>query len=479
MLKIYNTLTRTKEIFQPMASGKVSIYVCGPTVYDVPHIGHARSAYVFDFVRRYFRYKGYDVLFVRNVTDIDDKIIAKAKDGLNSSEISLSGDSLSAATRNVAEKYLGIYHSQLEALGIEPPTHEPRATENIRGMIDFTAGLIEKGYAYVSEGSVYFSVNKFESYGKLSNRDKEELLHGVRKGVDENKEHPLDFALWKASKPGEPFWKSPWGEGRPGWHIECSVMSTKLLGDQFDIHGGGIDLVFPHHENEIAQSEAATGKAFARYWMHNGLLTVSGEKMSKSLGNFITIADLLKKYPDADILKISFAASHYRSPVDYSDEKMIEAARSKERILIFLERSGFTEKENFPANEATKEHFRKEFEEAMDDDLNTALAMAVIFKAVKIGNDILSSENGCDESRMTDLKALRGVVKEFSGVLGLTLGKDEVGDDLKGKVKRLIAERNEARQNRDYKKADSIRAELMEMGVTVEDTSGGSAWRKK
>jgi cysteinyl-tRNA synthetase len=483
-LKLYNTLTRTKEDFESLVPGRVSMYVCGPTVYDVPHIGHARSAYVFDVARKYFRYKGYDVLFVRNVTDIDDKIIARAAEDLRSSGKEISDTVLSEASKTVAEKYLEVYRRELEMIGIEPPTHEPRATRNIKEMIEFTAGLIEKGYAYVSDGNVYFSVNKFEGYGKLSNRNKDELLHGVRKGMDEKKEHPLDFALWKASKSGEPFWESPWGPGRPGWHIECSVMSTKLLGDRFDIHGGGIDLIFPHHENEIAQSEAATGKAFSRYWMHNGLLTVCGEKMSKSLGNYITISDLLLKYPDPDILKISFASSHYRSPVDHSDEKMEEAARAKERILNFMDRACRELKDQDPGEESIGEddpdgELRDEFDEAMNDDLNTALAMAVIFKAVKSGNDILAGNVSEDKAARKKLRALKSFVKQSTGILGLTLERADVEGSLKQEVSRLIAERNKARDNKDYKKADAIRAQLSQMGVKVEDTSGGSEWKKK
>ena len=469
-----------------MTPGKISMYVCGPTVYDVPHIGHARSAYVFDVARKYFSYRGYEVIFVRNVTDIDDKIIARAAEGIKTSGSLPSGEVLSEASRAVAEKYLDVYHRQLDMIGIEPPTYEPRATENIKEMIEFAEGLIEKGYAYVSDGSVYFDVRKFDTYGKLSNRNKDELLHGVRKCVDERKEHPLDFALWKSSKSGEPFWESPWGPGRPGWHIECSVMSIKLLGEQFDIHGGGLDLVFPHHENEIAQSEAATGKSFAAYWMHNGLLTVRGEKMSKSLGNYITISDFLAKYPDPDILKISFASSQYRSPVDYSDEKMEEAARSKERILIFLDKvekvSGdisLTGEKDLSGEEGPAGVLRREFEGAMDDDLNTALAVAAIFKAVKAGNDILSRGPGADGKFSGEIVKLKELVLECAGVLSLTLSKPDVGTDIKEKVRLLVEERTRAREDKNYEKADAIRAKLAEMGVAVEDVSGGSEWRKK
>jgi cysteinyl-tRNA synthetase len=484
MLKLYNTLTRNKEVFRTLEPGKVSMYVCGPTVYDVPHIGHARSAYVFDVARKYLRYKGYDVIFVRNVTDIDDKIINRAAENLRDSGEEPSDEALSGASKAVAEKYLEIYHCQLDALGIERPTYEPRATQNIEEMIKFTSALVEKGFAYVAEGSVYFRVQRSVSYGKLSNRDKDELLCGVRKSVDEKKEHPLDFALWKASKPGEPFWESPWGRGRPGWHIECSVMSSKLLGDRFDIHGGGIDLVFPHHENEIAQSEAATGMGFAVYWMHNGLLTVNGEKMSKSLGNYITISDILDEYRDPDVLKISFAASHYRSPVDYSAEKMEEAARSKERVLIFLERveriergGGAASEEEKPGKNGIAGEFLKEFEEAMDDDMNTALALASVFKAVKAGNDIISRVTEDDSRSRAELKALKEAIVKSTGILGITTRRSDVDAGMKEKVTRLLSERDSARKNKDYDKADAIRSELLEMGVRVEDTSGGSEWR--
>lgn len=484
MLKLYNTLTRTKEKFEPINPGVINMYVCGPTVYDVPHIGHARSAYVFDVARRYFSYKGYKVVFVRNVTDIDDKIIARAASDIASSGEPLSGGRLEEASRSVAEKYLKVYHDQLERLGIEPPTFEPRATENIREMIDFTEGLIKKGFAYVSEGSVYFSVAKFGGYGKLSNRNKDELIHGVRIGVDEKKEHPLDFALWKAAKPGEPFWESPWGKGRPGWHIECSVMSTKILGDMFDIHGGGVDLVFPHHENEIAQSEAATGKSFAACWMHNGLLTVRGEKMSKSLGNYITISDLLEKYPDPDMLKICFASSHYRSPMDYSDEKMSEAARSKERMLIFLERSASAVcVETAGVNlmdtpQGIAGELSREFEDAMDDDLNTAMAVSVMFKTVKAGNDILAT-NSRDTGTCRELADLRALLLKCAGILSLSLVKPDVSGDVTDEIERLVRERDSARERKDFKKADEIRKKISDLGFAVEDTSGGSVWRKK
>src|SRR3989338_2349450 len=325
-IKIYNTLTRKKEEFKPIKDGQVGMYVCGPTVYDVPHIGHARSAYVFDVIRRYFAYKGYKVEFVRNVTDVDEKIISKAKE-------EFKAEDLNSAVKKVSDKYLNVYHGCMEKLGIMRPDKEPKATEYIDKMRDFIKILIERGTAYVSGGDVYFDVRKASGYGKLSNQSFDMLESGARVAPGENKKDPLDFALWKSAKEGEPSWQSPWGNGRPGWHIECSVMSSDILGDEFDIHGGGIDLIFPHHENEAAQSQGA-GKKFARYWLHNGLLTINKEKMAKSLGNFITIEDILAKYP-ADVLKVLFLQTHYSHPVDFSWEKMEEEKKAWERFDIF------------------------------------------------------------------------------------------------------------------------------------------------
>ena len=392
MINLYNTLTRKKEKFRPLEEGKIKMYVCGPTVYDVPHIGHARSAYIFEIVRRYFEHAGYEVFFVRNVTDVDDKIINKASEELKEISEGFTGNQLRQRVTEVAVRYLDIYHREMDMLGIRPPTVEPKATESIGEMIKFVESLIEKEYAYVVGGSVYFSVEKFKEYGKLSNQDKEQMMHGVRIGPDEKKEHPLDFALWKEAKEGEPSWESPWGAGRPGWHIECSVMSTNILGKAFDIHGGGLDLIFPHHENEIAQAEAATGKTFANYWMHNGLLSVNGEKMAKSLKNYITISDFLNKHKDPDLLKIFFLSSHYRSPVDYSDEKIDEAKRSKERIMIFLDKVSRLAQE-VPASpeesvaleamdkaQRIANDLQEKFESAMNDDFNTSTALSVILR---------------------------------------------------------------------------------------------------
>ena len=485
MFTIYNTLTRKKEQFLPLEEGKVKMYVCGPTVYDVPHIGHARSAFSFDVIRNYLEYAGLKVQFVSNVTDVGDKIINRARQELEEAGEDSSSNLLKKRCEEVARRYLDVYHKELDVFGIRRPTHEPKATENIKGMITFIEKLISSGYAYEAAGSVYFSVSDFPSYGKLSKRDKEDLIHGVRIEVDENKKHPLDFALWKKSKEFEPSWKSPWGEGRPGWHIECSVMSTRLLGDEFDIHGGGLDLVFPHHENEIAQSEAATGKPFARYWMHNGLLTVNGEKMSKSLGNYITIEDFLEKHKDPDLLKIAFLNSHYRSPMDYSENKMAEAKSSKERIEIFLDKVRRLEGKcecqvTHDESVATMAAFEEDFEKAMEDDFNTPLAMSVIFDAVRAGNDCLTGKKLEKKQRAYCAHCVSDFILNTSKVLGLSLRKKEkVEKGLLKEVERLIQQREDARKNKDFQKSDEIRDKLAEMNIVVEDTPEGPVWRKK
>lgn len=484
MFTIYNTLNKKKQEFKPLEEGKVSMYVCGPTVYDVPHIGHVRSAFSFDVIRNYFEYAGNKVTFVRNVTDVDDKIINRAVEELEEEGLDASSNLLKKKVEEVAYRYLDIYHEQLDLFGIKRPTYEPKATDCIKDMISFIEKLIEKGFAYEAAGSVYFSVEEFSSYGKLSKREKEDLLHGVRIDVDENKKHPLDFALWKKSKPFEPSWGSPWGEGRPGWHIECSVMSTRILGDEFDIHGGGLDLVFPHHENEIAQSEAATGKPFARHWMHNGLLTVNGEKMSKSLGNYITIDDFLGKYRDPDLLKIAFLNSHYRSPMDYSDSKMLEVKKAKKRIEIFLGKVRRLEGkcECLPSKEESvtmTAAFEEDFEKAMEDDFNTPLAMSVIFDAVSAGNDCLIGKNlGKDEKTCCE-HCLREFILKAAGVLGLSLeGSGKIDKSKNAKIDKMVREREEARKNKDFRKADELRKKLSGMNIVVEDTPEGPVWRK-
>ncbi len=493
MITLYNTLTRRKEEFKPLEEGKVRMYVCGPTVYDVPHIGHARSAYSFEIIRKYLEYTGFDVYFVRNVTDIDDKIINKAISELEEIGGTISASRLKERVSEVAVRYLDIYHHQMDILGIRPPSAEPKATENIPEMIKFIGTLVERGYGYAVGGNVYFSVEKFAEYGKLSNRNKDEMLHGVRIGPDEKKRYPLDFALWKEAKPEEPFWKSPWGNGRPGWHIECSVMSTKLLGAQFDIHGGGLDLIFPHHENEIAQAEAATGKPFANYWIHNGLLTVGGEKMAKSLGNYITVSDFLEKYRDPDLLKMAFLNSHYRSPMDCGDEKMEEAGRSKERIMIFFDKADRIAREHSDREQEDGEELdagavekaqeivntlHEKFNEVMDDDFNTPVALSIIFEAVGIGNEYLADTgiSLAEKAHMTG--AVKNYILRFADVLGLTLSPAKLDKKEIKEIERLIAEREDARKRKDYAASDKIRRDLAGRGVVVEDTPGGPVWRK-
>ncbi|MDD4956438.1 MAG: cysteine--tRNA ligase [Candidatus Omnitrophica bacterium] len=488
-MRIYNTLTREKDEFRPIDDGKVKMYVCGPTVYDVPHIGHARSAYVFDVIRRYMEFGGLDVTFVRNVTDIDDKIIRKAVQEMTESGDEPTGDGLAEKVKEVALRYLEVYHDELDMLGIKKPTLEPRATDNIKEMIGFIGELIKKGNAYVSGESVYFSVDSFKDYGRLSNRDKEQLLAGARVEKDENKRDPLDFALWKGVKPGEPYWESPWGRGRPGWHIECSVMSTKMLGTGFDIHGGGLDLIFPHHENEIAQAEAYTGRRFANYWIHNGLLTVNGEKMSKSLGNYITIADFLEAYEDPDLLKLAFLVSVYRSPMDYSGEKIEEMRRAKERITVFMTKASEMA-DKYLSGEGTRPKTmvmdgyiadaEKKILEAMDDDFNTPVAMSVIFEAVKTGNERMADEAMPAEARAHALGQITGFIRKYAeGLFGLNMKIEDHDEGVAREVEGLLEERAEAKKKKDFAAADSIRDRLNGMGIVVEDTPDGPVWRKK
>ncbi|MBE9546199.1 MAG: cysteine--tRNA ligase, partial [Proteobacteria bacterium] len=419
-LRLYNTMTGQKEEFKPIEDKKVGIYVCGITAYDLCHVGHARSAVVFDVIAKYLKYRGYNVNFVKNFTDIDDKIIEKANtEGVDISEIS--------------EKYIKEHNKDMDELGVARPTVVPKATENIKGMIRLITTLLENGLAYVGEGDVYFSVEKFKEYGKLSGRNLEDMVAGSRVDVDENKKNPLDFVLWKASKEGEPWWDSPWGRGRPGWHIECSVMSQRFLGDTFDIHGGGKDLIFPHHENEIAQSEGATGKTFANYWIHNGFVRVDSEKMSKSLGNVFTIKEILKNY-HPEVLRLFMLQSHYRSPVDFSGDSLAEARAGMERFYATLKNikdaiangvdfSGISEKDLsgrdgdiFKQIEAL--HGR--FTEAMDDDFNTAMAIGCIFDAVRLINGYLA-EDGIAAEKLFVLDTAQKSVREVGKVLGLFL----------------------------------------------------------
>jgi cysteinyl-tRNA synthetase len=443
-------------------------------------VGHARSAIVFDVIRRYFRHKGYEVNYIRNFTDIDDKIIKRAsEEGIPWHE--------------VAKKYTEEYYQDMDALGVERADVEPRATEYINEMIEMIQGLIEKGYAYVVDGNVYFEVEKFNEYGKLSKRSKDEMLAGARVEVDERKKNPLDFALWKASKEGEPSWPSPWGEGRPGWHIECSVMSMKLLGETFDIHGGGADLIFPHHENEIAQSEAYTGKPFVRYWIHNGFITVSKEKMSKSLGNFFTIREVLKRF-DPEVLRVFLLSTHYRSPIEFSYEQLLDAEASVDRFyttvmrveqylkLIKEEDSGT---DDGLLSEAL-EKFPERFEEAMDDDFNTALALGHIFELIKELNRYLDRRPQGKKAKETIERAL-SLIKKYSAVLNIfqrtpsewqvSLLKTKGIKLTPEEIEEKIRQRQEARARKDWQTADSIREALYEQGIVLEDTRHGTVWR--
>ncbi len=471
MIKLTDTLTEKKVEFKPLEGKAVKMYVCGPTVYDHAHIGHARSAVVFDVIRRWFEYRGYKVIFVRNYTDIDDKIIKRAKEeGIPWYE--------------VAEKYIASYEEDMKALNVKEPTYKPRVSEHIREIIEMIDGLIEKGYAYESEGDVYFSVEKFPEYGKLSKRKTEELLAGVRIEPGEKKRNPLDFALWKKSKEGEPGWESPWSYGRPGWHIECSAMSMKYLGETMDIHGGGLDLIFPHHENEIAQSEAYTGKTFARYWVHNGFVMVNREKMSKSLGNFFTVKEILEKF-SPDVLRLFLLSTHYRSPIDFSIERLEEAKRSFERLTNFLrireviEGLEILEGEGSPVNVGA---FRKEFEEAMDDDFNTARALGALFELIREAN--LLKDRALKEGKITKaekfslleaLDLVEGALKTLGFRLEGERGEKGIEDEL---IKLLIEVRGELRKKKEFALADLIRDRLKELGIALEDLPTGTVYKR-
>lgn len=467
-MKIYNTMSKKKEEFIPLEEGKVKMYVCGPTVYNFIHIGNARPMIAFDTVRRYFEYKGYDVNFVSNFTDVDDKIIKKAiEEGVTADEIS--------------KRYIAECKKDMEAMNIKPATKNPLATEEICGMVDMIQTLIEKGYAYEKNGTVYYRTRKFEGYGKLSHKNLDDLQSGGRTllvtGEDE-KEDPLDFVLWKPKKEGEPAWESPWSEGRPGWHIECSEMSKKYLGEQIDIHAGGEDLIFPHHENEIAQSEAANGKEFARYWMHNGFLNIDNRKMSKSLGNFFTVREISEKY-DLQVLRFFMLSAHYRSPLNFSAELMEAAKNGLERILTAAENLRFLsgnagdgamteeEKELF----ARTEEYVADFERAMDDDFNTADAIAAVFDLVKYINTT------ADGSRSREyLDSLYARLQTLTDVLGIIVDKEE--EMLDADIEAMIEKRQAARKERNFALADQIRDELLAKGIILEDTREGVKWKK-
>ncbi|HIW83619.1 MAG TPA: cysteine--tRNA ligase [Candidatus Dorea gallistercoris] len=467
-MKLYNTLTKKKEEFVPLEPGKVKMYVCGPTVYNFIHIGNARPMIVFDTVRRYFEYKGYDVNYVSNFTDVDDKIINKAiEEGVSAQEIS--------------ERYIAECKKDMEGMNVKPATTHPLATQEICGMVEMIQTLIDKGYAYEKNGTVYFRARKFKEYGKLSHKNLEDLRSGERSllvtGEDE-KEDPLDFVLWKPKKEGEPAWESPWSDGRPGWHIECSVMSKKYLGEQIDIHAGGEDLVFPHHENEIAQSEAANGKEFARYWMHNAFLNIDNRKMSKSLGNFRTVREISEQY-DLQVLRFFMLSAHYRSPLNFSAELMEASKNGLERIvnaadnLKFYLKNAKTEAMTPEEEEAFAKTsaFVAAFEEAMDDDFNTADALAAVFDLVKFINT-----NADENSSKAYVENLFELLKKLTDVLGLIVDKQE--ELLDTDIEKLIQERQEARKAKDFAKADAIRDDLAAKGIILEDTREGVKWKK-
>ena len=464
-MKLYNTLTRKKEEFIPLEPGKVKMYVCGPTVYNLIHIGNARPMIFFDTVRRYMEYKGYDVNYVSNFTDVDDKIINKAiEEGVSANEI--------------AERYIEECKKDMAGMNVKPATVHPLATQEICGMLDMIGTLIEKGYAYDVNGTVYYRTRKFKDYGKLSKKNIDDLEAGARIAVAEQKEDPMDFVLWKPKKDGEPYWESPWSEGRPGWHIECSVMSKKYLGDEIDIHGGGEDLIFPHHENEIAQSEATSGKSFAKYWMHNAFLNIDNKKMSKSLGNFFTVRDISEKY-DLQVLRFFMLSAHYRSPLNFSADLMEAAKNGLDRIVTAAENLKHLVKSAGQGNRSEEEgklieeadSFIKKFEEAMDDDFNTADAVSALFELVKFANTHAGAERSADF-----LQNLLDMIVKLSDILGLiVLKKEEILDE---DIEALIQERQDARKSKNFARADEIRDQLAEMGILLEDTREGVKWKR-
>ncbi|PBI47523.1 cysteine--tRNA ligase [Clostridioides difficile] len=464
-MKVYNTLTRAKEEFVPLEEGKVKMYVCGPTVYNYIHIGNARPFIIFDTLRRYLEYRGYDVTYVQNFTDVDDKIINRShEEGISPEE--------------VAAKYIKEYFVDCDGLGIKRATVHPQVTDNIQQIIEFIKELEDKGYAYAVNGDVYFDTNKFEGYGKLSGQKQEDLEAGARIEVNDQKRHPMDFVLWKAKKEGEPGWDSPWGEGRPGWHIECSVMSKRYLGETIDIHAGGQDLTFPHHENEIAQSEARSGKTFSKYWMHNGYININDEKMSKSKGNFFTVRDISKLY-DLEIVRFFMLSAHYRNPVNFSDEMLNKAKAGLERLyntkekleftLSNLVESPLTEKEIELVKEL--DNFRQKFIDAMDDDVNTADAVSVIFELAKLINS-----NVDENSSLEFAKKCLDEFNELTGVLNIVNKKKDTVLDKD--IEELIQKRTDAKKNKEFQLADDIRQQLLDMGIVLEDTRQGVKWKR-
>ncbi len=486
---VYNTLSKKKEEFTPLTPGAVKMYACGVTVYDDCHIGHARSAVVFDVIVRYLRFQGFKVTWVRNFTDIDDKIIRRAQQE-------------DLAWKTIAETYIDSFERDMTALGISPADIEPRATEHIDDIIKLIGKLEAKGFAYAREGDVYFPVGKFADYGKLSGRSLEDMLAGARIDINVQKDNPFDFALWKASKPGEPAWDSPWGPGRPGWHIECSAMSQYYLGDTFDIHGGGADLIFPHHENELAQSEAANDQPLARYWVHNGMITINQEKMSKSLGNFFTIKDVLAKF-HPEVVRLFLIQNHYRSPLDFSDQALVEAESALVRLYSTLNKLDQIAAHVAPPDQVPKQarlpglnaeecsrlvNIRERFVEAMDDDFNTAQALGHLFDIIRLLNRFLEHNPAAQ-----DLAVLAWVRRELSilgGVLNLLQAEPlDMLQTLRQKteslsldpddIQQLIEDRRQARQSKDFARADAIRQQLADAGIVLEDSPEGTTWRVK
>ena len=470
-LRIFNTLTRGKEDFVPLVPGEVRMYVCGVTVYDLSHIGHARSALAFDIIRRHLAFKGLKVTFVKNFTDVDDRIIRRAnEEGVEATVIS--------------ERYIAEYRADMAALGILPPHVEPKATEHVPQMIELIERLLKRGTAYVLEGDVYFEVRRFPSYGKLSGKNLDELEAGARVDVDERKRDPLDFALWKTGKPGEPSWSSPWGPGRPGWHIECSAMAMQYLGESFDFHGGGEDLIFPHHENEIAQSEGATGKPFVRCWVHNGFVNLASEKMSKSLGNTLWIKDMVQRH-DPEALRLYFLGTHYRHPLEFADERVGESAKALSRLRALVEEAERIASKGTPKPGPDGGLFdevaahRERFEAAMDDDFNTPQALGVLFDLARF---LQGTRAQLEQGRIGAGPFLMGVGELVT--LGRVLGLLETGartqapvdPQLKARVESLVYLREQARTQRDFAEADRLRDELVRLGVTLKDTRDGTTW---
>ena len=462
-MQIYNTMTRKKEELIPLVPGQISMYACGPTVYNYFHIGNARPFIVFDTLRRYLEYRGYHVRFVQNFTDIDDKMIRRANEE-------------GTTVKELGERFIKEYYQDADALGVRRATVNPRATEHIREIIRLVQTLIEKGHAYATpDGDVYFSVRSFPGYGKLSGQNIDDLENGARVDPDEAKRDPLDFALWKAEKPGEPSWDSPWGKGRPGWHIECSAMSMSILGETFDIHGGGQDLIFPHHENEIAQSEAATGRPFARYWMHNGYINVDNQKMSKSLGNFFTVREIAQEF-DLEAVRMFMLSVQYRNPVNFSRELIRQAESALERLHTAKERLAEAqiapaETEEDAAFSAQLDEFKTRFCDAMDDDLNTADALGVLFDFARSSNTFVSEPRG-----KATLEKARALYEELTGVLGLL--QHEKSEEFPREALALLEERQTARKAKNFSRADAIRDELKDMGYAVEDTANGPKLKK-